>query len=229
MSTMYINYMTKTYRNFLKSYEAAQKAGNGEKFPDKFSDKINEKKNQAAAVAREGVAPANNISTQDMTMEEYKEYIYDEISKLRLHPSRMYDSIAVQITDAGFEQMKNDPEYEKWVLGKLREDFAVRDPWSGMCGGSFTIHHFGAAKEEYHGEGWRMGFQGGKGKSYFDKKAEDSFWERRMKRKKQLKEFWEKQDQKRRALEELDKKVDLTWENYVDFLTGEKDIFMNMR
>lgn len=224
MSTMYINYMTKTYRNFLKSYEAAQKPGTGEK----FSDKINEKQNQAA-VAPEDMNPVNNISTQNMTMEEYKEYIYDEISKIRLHPSRIHDSIAVQITDAGFEQMKNDPEYETWVLGKLREDFAVRDPWSSMCGGSFTIHHFGATKEEYHGEGWRMGFQGGKGKSYFDKKAEDSFWERRMKRKKQRKEILEKQEQKQQALKQLDEKLDLTKENYIDFLTGEQDIFRNMR
>lgn len=74
-----------------------------------------------------------------------------------------------------------------------------------------------------------MGFQGGKGKSYFDKKAEDSFWERRMKRKKQRKEILEKQEQKQQALKQLDEKLDLTQENYIDFLTGEQDIFRNMR
>lgn len=44
---------------------------------------------------------------------------------------------------------------------------------------------FGATKEEYRGESWYTGFQGGRGRAPYEKEAEESFWEKRRKRHKQ--------------------------------------------
>ncbi|MCM1385915.1 MAG: hypothetical protein NC231_01195 [Bacillus sp. (in: Bacteria)] len=127
---------------------------------------------------------------------EYKQYIYDKIASLPVHSSNMQDSVAVQISDAGFEAMRNDPAYEKWVLDTIQASFQCPDPWSGVCGGKFVVFYFGAAKEESYGESWRLGFRNGNGQKLFNEKAKESFWERRQKRRKewlaQLEELEEK-------------------------------------
>jgi len=139
----------------------------------------------------------------EMTMEEYKQYIHDKISQIPMHPSRMQESISVRITEAGFEAMKNDPEYEAWVLNDLRTGWAQPDPWAGICGGAYSTIHYGATKEECNAQMWSAGYQNGSGKSLFDSKANDSFWERRAeqsrKRKKQYEEFYEEMIAKRAA------------------------------
>ena len=64
-----------------------------------------------------------NTSTE-MTMTEYKSYIYGKISDLPVNPTQASRSASVFISDEGFAAMKDSSEYEDWVLGKLREDFA---------------------------------------------------------------------------------------------------------
>ncbi|MCM1467787.1 MAG: hypothetical protein NC086_06520, partial [Alistipes sp.] len=95
-------------------------------------------------------------------------------------PSRMQDTISINISEAGFEAMKNDPEYEEWVLDYLQKDFNCYNPWTASCGGCYCVKYIGAAKEEYRGESWYAGYQNGKGTSLYDEKSQDSFWERRV-------------------------------------------------
>lgn len=198
-NTMYVNYMTKTYHNFLKSYEAGQKQAESVS----FADKIAEKKLETAEVAQP------EISAKELTLEEYKQYIHEKISQIPVSPSQMDSSFSVHISDAGFEAMRADPEYEKWVLDRLKYDFGFNNPWAGICGGSYVVHNFGASKEEYSGQSWHAGYQNGKGESLFNQKAEDSFWERRMQRSKELMEQLEELQAKRM----LDKR--LLGEDYV--------------
>lgn len=119
------------------------------------------------------------VSRENMTMDEYKVYIREKIYRIPVNPSQALNSVAVDITEEGFEAMKNDPEYEEWVMSGLRADFASYDPWSSLCGGHYVVHHFGASREEYRGESWYPEYQGGSGKSMFESRAEKSFWERR--------------------------------------------------
>ena len=88
-------------------------------------------------------------------MTEYKLYLYEKISALPVHPWNLQDYVAVFISDDGLEAMKNDPEYEAWVLDCLRKNFQACDPWGARCGGKFVIFHFGATKEECRVESWR--------------------------------------------------------------------------
>ena len=114
-----------------------------------------------------------------MTMEEYKQYLHDQISRIPRHPSRALESISIQITEAGFEAMKHDPEYEAWVLDDLKTGWAQPDPWAGICGGAYTVIHYGATKEECNACSWFPGYQNGNGENLFRERSKNSFWERR--------------------------------------------------
>ncbi len=57
---------------------------------------------------------------------------HDKISQIPMHPSRMQESISINISEAGFEAMKNDPEYEAWVLNDLRTGWAQPDRWAAL-------------------------------------------------------------------------------------------------
>ena len=92
-------------------------------------------------------------SNQDMTMDEYKEYIMDTINKLPRDISQLHDDVTVNISEEGWETMKADPEYEAWVLGYFKEDFAVKIPYNGMgTDGISAVETFGSSIGEHHGE-----------------------------------------------------------------------------
>lgn len=100
-----------------------------------------------------GSAPMQNeLSPQEMSMEEYKRHIARKIRQIPIHPSRRDESISVTISEEGYAAMKNDPEYEAWVLNDLR------CAWSrpAFCFGGrdrvYTHIHYGATQEECHAE-----------------------------------------------------------------------------
>lgn len=106
-----------------------------------------EAENTAAQVMR---------SPQEMTMEEYRQYIAQKIRQIPVHPSRRNEFISVTISEEGYAAMKNDPEYEAWVLDDLR------NAWSrpGFCFGSgdrvYTSIYYGATREECHSDTWTV-------------------------------------------------------------------------
>lgn len=197
-NTINVNYMTKTYSSFLRNYEAKNVS---QTKTTSFSDKVAEKSMESQNVLQTRNTGA--VSTKDMTMEEYKTYIHDKISQIPMHPSRMHESISINISEAGFEAMKNDPEYEEWVLNDLRTGWAQPDRWSGVCGGAYSTIYYGATKEECHAEMWSAGYQNGSGKSLFDSKAKDSFWERRVEQKKRIEEQVKEQQEKKTLAKKL--------------------------
>lgn len=190
-NTMNVSYMSRVYNNFINNYETKSES----KSATTFGDKVTEKRGEAATVSE--TQSAGTITTRDMTMEEYKQYIYDKISQLPMHPTRMNETISITISDAGFEAMKNDPEYEAWVLNDLQVGWAQPDNWSGICGGAFSTIYYGATKEECHAEMWCAGYQNGNGKRLYEDKSENSFWERRVERKRRLEEQYEELQEKK--------------------------------
>ena len=201
----YVDYMTRTCHNFLQSYKMEKNPEAKGAFAGEMNRKLAEKNART-----ENALPIGDVfvmTPENMTMEQYKQYIYDKISQIPLHPSQIMNSISVHISEEGVEAMKKDAEYEKWVLDTLKANFSFYDPWANLCGGSYQIHSFGATKDEYHGEGWYKGYRNGKGEDLFDTKAEDSFWERRMRRKKWRKIQQEKLDAKKRQLSEMQNRM----------------------
>lgn len=196
-TTFDASYRTRTARSFLKAYDVKSSQN-----PDpSFIKKMAQISGQQAAQGGDAV----RISSKDMSMEEYQEYIYGRISQLPMHPSNMQDTVAVQISQAGLEAMKNDPEYEKWVLDSIQSGFSARDPWSGMCGGKYTVLYFGDTQEQSRGESWRAGFMNGSGNKLFQEKAKNSFWERRAQRHRELQEQFDEIVELKELNKDLDK------------------------
>lgn len=173
-NTMYVDYMMKSYQNMAKGGAVKNHQKPGKSFLDQVAEKIA----QGADISEVGSAKA--ASKKDMSLDEYKQYIYDEISKLTFSDSQRNSSFSVNITDEGFEAMKNDPAYEKWVLDTLRYDFNYNDPWGSLSKGRYVTHNFGAVKEEYISRSFSKGL-------FTDsRKAEKSFWKRREERRKKI-------------------------------------------
>ncbi|MDE6025661.1 MAG: hypothetical protein K2G45_09420 [Lachnospiraceae bacterium] len=126
---------------------------------------------------------AENVSREDMTMEEYKQFFTGLMNSIPFDSSQRNDVEVWTISEKGWEQMKNDPQYEAWVLGYTAEDRAVHNPWASMPGYSPNFHteRFGASIDEHLGQSAPMGGIGsmGKRKTQFD--DEESWWEKRRK------------------------------------------------
>lgn len=206
--TIYKDYMTRNYQNYINmmnlrqskrtaaNVESSVRSRSDSRFEtaegDSFQDVVS-RYTEASGVS-EAALPLQR-STRDMSMEEYKAYIADRISRLSMHPSQMQDSVSIYISEAGFKAMKEDPEYEEWVIDWLGQDFAFNNPWAGICGGRYVVHYVGATKEEYRGQSWYPEYQNGKGKSLFDQKSEGCFWQRRMDRHREYQKLHQKKVQ----------------------------------
>lgn len=145
-----------------------------------------------------------NVSTKDMTMEEYKAYFTALLNTIPYDPTRVNDVSTISITDKGWEQMKKDPDYEAWVLGYFVEDRSVRNPFFGWGNndGCIIFEHFGASIEEHHGEGFsKAAFK--KDKPDNDEDEEESWWIKRHKRMKKLIKEQAARDMKKNAAKEL--------------------------
>ena len=167
-----VNYMTRAYNQ----YQQKNAAKDQEKEDTRFADSVREKSEASGSIV--GNSKIGSVSAKDMTMVEYKQYIYNKISQIPMHPTRAGESISVTISEAGFEAMKNDPEYEAWVLNDLQVGWSQPDKWSGICGGAFSTIYYGASKEECHAEMWSAGYNNGNGGKIFNDKSKNSFWER---------------------------------------------------
>ena len=137
-----------------------------------------------SVIAKNG---ADNVSREDMTMEEYKDFINGLMNSIPFDATRIYDREIVSISDAGWEQMKNDPDYEAWVLGYTAENRSVRNPFFGWPGasGSVYVEKFGASIEEHLGQD--IG-KSGPGSSFDNVKNEKSWWEKRHEKMEELME-----------------------------------------
>lgn len=95
-------------------------------------------------------------SPGEMSMEEYKQYISQQIRHFPVHPSRRQENIYVVISEEGYEAMKNDPEYEAWVLNNLRSFYAQPGGYFGSGDKVYTDVYIGATKEECYAQTWRI-------------------------------------------------------------------------
>lgn len=68
---------------------------------------------------------SGSVENDVETLEEYKCRIRQEIDKISFHPSHKKITETLVISEEGYQTMKDDPEYEKWVLGYIRENRSV--------------------------------------------------------------------------------------------------------
>lgn len=115
-----------------------------------------------------------NKSKDDMTLDEYKQWFMNELSKLPVSGwvQNSFSSGALVIKEEAFENMKNDPEFEEYVLNRVRSLYSA----NGLPVGSNNVCYevIGGSPEECYGY---AGPIGGGNTNIFDK--DESWWKER--------------------------------------------------
>ena len=154
MGSIFLDATTRFYLNMLRAAQATMGRSQGSAGDRSFLQAIEDAASNQIKT-EQGVDAASDVeriySTADMTMEEYKQYIYDKIIRMPVNYSQIQDAVSIMISDKGFEAMKADPEYEKWVLDTIRRDLAAFYPWGTVGESTYRSHYFGATKKEYRG------------------------------------------------------------------------------
>lgn len=127
-------------------------------------------------------AQAGSRMEETLTLEEYKEKIYDEIARI-LQGSPRRVRTRVYISEEGFAHMQADPAYEQKILQLLRRDTApVFLPGGGT---EYMTIQVGKELDEYRASSYN------EPKRTVEKK-EESYWDKRVKRRRERLE-WEKE------------------------------------
>ena len=192
-NTIHLSYLTRLSEHFLETGTVRQPVSQGGDFLS-----------MAAQLRASESNPTPTPSEKtDMSMEAYRQSIREKISQMPLSSTRQMESISIQISDAAFGRMKNDPDYEAWVLNDLREAFSQSNPWVAATGGGYSVFYIGETKEQCHAEGWYPGYMGNQGAAMFEDKAKGSFWEQRMENHKKYMELQQEAAARRRMLMKL--------------------------
>ena len=125
---------------------------------------------------------------EEMTTDEYKQYFMNEMSKMPVSSwfRSSFSSGSLVIKEEAFERMKNDPEYEKYVLNRIRSMYSVSSLPVGPNNVCYEV--IGASPEECYGYAGPVG-----GSSSNFAGNEESWWEKRHKRMEELMEEQEKE------------------------------------
>ncbi|MCM1158840.1 MAG: hypothetical protein NC348_10125 [Clostridium sp.] len=148
----------------------------------------------------------SNKSKEEMTMDEYKQRFMNEMSGMPVSSwvRSSFSSGALVIKEEAFERMKSDPEYEQYVLNRVRSYYSASSGWSiGSNNVSYEV--IGASPEECYGY---AGPAGGSGSNITGN--EKSWWEKRHERMEELLE-----EQEKAALKKAQARKALAQENYL--------------
>ncbi len=231
-NTINVNGMTSYYSRFIKSVTAKTSVDKGSKVnsgtvigeKDSFISTLSSKV-ETAGTLEETAA----VSTKDMTLEEYKNYIHETISSFPLCSDKMGDYYSINISDDGFKAMQDDPEYEKWVLDDLKTAFATpMSGWARAIGGTkYQVVHYGATKEECHSTSWWTGYQNGSGGKVWEAQSKGSFWTKRAEQKKIQDRIDKKAAEKKELEEKWLQEAAEKRQAYTDFLNGKISLKTN--
>ena len=170
-----------------------------------YQNNMETKKNTKNVNGTEKFALEKTGSTQELSeaeeMELFKKEFYEDLSKVTNH--RTVSNAAVNISEAAFKAMKEDPQYREKVLSLIQRDWG--DSYAPRnCSVLITV---GATLNEYRADSWPVGYD-----SEFDVRSQNSFYkrtsEKKDRQKELLEEYLEKRAQAKRQQQELlDEKV----------------------
>ncbi len=170
-----------------------------------YQNNVEAKRNTKNVSGTEKFALEKTGSTQELSeaeeMELFKKEFYEDLSKVTNH--RTVSNAAVNISEAAFKAMKEDPQYREKVLSLIQRDWG--DSYAPRnCSVLITV---GATLNEYRADSWPVGYD-----SEFDVRSQNSFYkrtsEKKDRQKELLEEYLEKRAQAKRQQQELlDEKV----------------------
>ena len=148
----------------------------------------------------------SNKPKEEMTMDEYKQWFMNQMSGMPVSSwvRSSFSSGALVVKEEAFERMKSDPEYEEYVLNRVRSYYSASSGWSiGSNNVSYEV--IGASPEECYGYAGPAG-----GSSSNIAGNEKSWWEKRHERMEELLE-----EQEKEALKKAQVRKALAQENYL--------------
>ena len=146
----------------------------------------------------EKAAEKASVSTEDMTLEEYKVYFQQKMDSLYVDPSQRNRNWVIDITDSAYERMKIDPEYEQKILNALAKNKAYH---FGSYIPSFSYTHIDDTWEKC--SAYTVGMDDNYNNKTSDKtsKGLGDWWDERHERYEELLEEQVKAAQKRELLQ----------------------------
>ena len=170
-----------------------------------YQNNMETKRNTKNVNSADKFALEKTGSTQGLSeaeeMEQFKKEFYEDLSKVTNH--RTVSNAAVNISEAAFKAMKEDPQYREKVLSLIQRDWG--DSYAPRnCSVLITV---GATLNEYRADSWPVGYD-----SEFDVRSQNSFYKRtsdkKDRQKELLEEYLEKRAQTKRQQQELlDEKI----------------------
>ena len=190
-NTIQPGYGMRTYSSPTKAREARQTGTQGSIFMD-MAARASEKKNDVFEINGTEATQQKAELSKAEEMQLFKKEFYEDLSKIICNPT--VSNAAVNISDAAFQAMKDDPEYRAQVLALLQRDlgasYAPRN-----CSVLITV---GTSLDQYRADSWPVGND-----SEFHTRSKGSFWEQRMERHKKYMELAEEAAAKRRLMMKL--------------------------
>ena len=165
-----------------------------------YQNNMETKRNTKNVNSADKFALEKTGSTQGLSeaeeMEQFKKEFYEDLSKVTNH--RTVSNAAVNISEAAFKAMKEDPQYREKVLSLIQRDWG--DSYAPRnCSVLITV---GATLNEYRADSWPVGYD-----SEFDVRSQNSFYKRTSEKKDKqeelLEEYLEKRAQAKRQQQEL--------------------------
>lgn len=198
-NTIQPSYGAQTYSTPTKARETKQAGTQGSSFMD-MAARASEGKNDVFEVNGTEATQQKAELSKAEEMQLFKKEFYTDLSKIVGHPT--VSNAAVNISDAAFQAMKDDPEYRAQVLALLQRDlgasYAPRN-----CSVLITV---GTSLDQYRADSWPVGND-----SEFRLRSKDSFFKRtsenRDRQKELLEEYQEKKLQAKRRQQRLLDKV----------------------
>ena len=129
-------------------------------------------------------------------MEIFKKEFYEELSKITNH--RTVSNAAVNVSEAAFKAMKDDPEYKQQVLNWIRHDLGAS---YGSRNASVMLT-VGSTLEECRGDAWPVSAD-----SEFGIRSQDSFYKRTNDKKDSQKELLEEYLKKRAQVKKQEQEM----------------------
>ena len=181
----------RTYTAPTKSRETKQTGAQGSNFLD-LAARASRSTTDVLEINSTESTQQKTVLSEAEEMQLFKKEFYEDLSKIVCNPT--VSNAAVNISDAAFQAMKDDPEYRAQVLSLLQRDlgasFAPRN-----CSILITV---GTDLNQYRADSWPVGND-----SEFHLRSKDSFWEQRMERHKKYMELAEEAAAKRRLMMKL--------------------------
>ena len=181
----------RTYTAPTKSRETKQAGTQGSSFLD-LAARASRSTTDVLEINSTESTQQKTVLSEAEEMQLFKKEFYEDLSKIVCNPT--VSNAAVNISDAAFQAMKDDPEYRTQVLSLLQRDlgasFAPRN-----CSILITV---GTDLDQYRADSWPVGND-----SEFHLRSKGSFWEQRMERHKKYMELAEEAAAKRRLMMKL--------------------------